>query len=214
MDTCQCTLESEFAPTYTPAHSPCMEECMDDIGTRLDGLMQAHPLYRGRGQSALSRRTGVPQPTINRILKNQSVPEMGTVVKLAEVFDVTCEWLLTGRGPKFIAELGTVGTSANVFHSGLPEDADQQKFPLDVTKALQSALTAFRTGADVKSADIRTIIWYALTPVESGNIARTSSADVTEHERAIVERATAALKRTGNEHVEPIRETSKKRHQS
>lgn len=103
---------------------------------------------------------------------------------------------------------------ANVFHRELPLEEGQQKFPIDVTKALQSALTAFRTGADVRSADLRTIIWHALTPVESGNIANTSSADVTEHERAIVERATAALKRTGNEHVEPTRETPKKRHQS
>lgn len=187
---------------------------MEDIGDRLDGLMQAHPLYRGRGQSSLSRNTGVPQPTINRILTNKSVPEMGTIAKLAVAFDVTCEWLLTGRGPKYVADIGGGAPSANVFTSGLPEDADQQKFPLDVTKALQSALTAFRTGADIRSADVRTIIWYALTPVESGNIAQTSSADVTEHERAIVERATAALKRTGNEHVQPIRETPKKRHQS
>lgn len=187
---------------------------MEDIGDRLDGLMQAHPLYRGRGQSALSRNTGVPQSTIARILSNKSIPEMGTIVKLAEAFDVTCEWLLTGRGPKFIADIGGSAPSANVLRHGLPVDTNLQKFPTSVTNALQSVLTAFRTGADIRSADVRTIIWYALTPVESGNIAQTSSADVTEHERAIVERATAALKRTGNEHVEPNRETPKKRHQS
>lgn len=187
---------------------------MENIGDRLDGLMQAHPLYRGRGQSALARNTGVPQPTINRTLSNNSVPEMATVVKLAEAFDVTCEWLLTGRGPKFIADIGAGAHSANDLRRGLPTDLDLQKFPDDVTKALQSALTAFRKGSDIRSSDLRIIIWYALTPVESGNIAQTGAQASSEHEQAIVERATAAIKRTGNEHAERIKGTSKKRHQS
>jgi hypothetical protein len=210
MNNCQCALECEFVSAYSPMHSPRM----DEIGDRLNGLMQAHQLYRGRGQSALARTTGVPQPTINRILGNKSIPEMATVVKLAEAFGVTCEWLLTGRGPKFIADIGGIEQSANVSHSGIPAENDLQKFPVNVTNALQAALTAFRTGADVRSADLRTIIWYALTPMESGNIAHSSGPAHEEHEQAVVERAAAAIKRMGNEHVERTKGSAKKRHQS
>ena len=200
-------------------HSARMEKTgahMEETGDRLRGLMDAHPNYRGRGgQSALHRKTDVPQPTIARILANQSRPETVTASKLAAAFEVTCEWLLTGRGPKFIAELGANAPSVSVLHSGIPEETVRETLPIDVIKALQSALTAFRTGADILSSDLRTIIWYALTPVESGNIAQTSSAAASEHERSIVERATSAMKRTGDEHVEPTnKEKPKKRHQS
>ena len=46
----------------------------------------------GISQSALSRATGVPQPTINRIL-NESIrePRYDSVVRLAHFFDVTPE---------------------------------------------------------------------------------------------------------------------------
>ncbi len=76
------------------------------FGDRLDELMQEHSLFSGtRGQSALSRASGVPQPTISRLLKKSSAPEMETVVKLARPFGVTCEWLLTERGPKYVADI-------------------------------------------------------------------------------------------------------------
>lgn len=78
---------------------------MNTFADRLDELIQAHPLYKGtRGQSLLSRKTGVPQPTISRILKSANAPEMKTVVPLALEFGVACEWLLTGRGPKYLVE--------------------------------------------------------------------------------------------------------------
>lgn len=52
-------------------------------------------------QSALARISGVPQPTINRILKGggKKGPETATVKKLAEALRVRFEWLMEGRGP-------------------------------------------------------------------------------------------------------------------
>lgn len=76
------------------------------FGDRLDELMQDDARFGARGQSALASASGVPQPTISRILKKNGAPEMETVVKLAVVFGVTCEWMLTGRGPKYARELG------------------------------------------------------------------------------------------------------------
>ena len=59
-----------------------------DLHNKLSELMRAC----GISQSALSRATGVPQPTINRIL-NESIrePRYDSVVRLAHFFDVTPE---------------------------------------------------------------------------------------------------------------------------
>ena len=59
-----------------------------DLHIKLAKLMRAC----GISQSALSRATGVPQPTINRIL-NESIrePRYDSVVRLAHFFDVTPE---------------------------------------------------------------------------------------------------------------------------
>ena len=59
-----------------------------DLRNKLSKLMRAC----GISQSALSRATGVPQPTINRIL-NESIrePRYDSVVRLAHFFDVTPE---------------------------------------------------------------------------------------------------------------------------
>ena len=59
-----------------------------DLHNKLSKLMHAC----GISQSALSRATGVPQPTINRIL-NESIrePRYDSVVRLAHFFDVTPE---------------------------------------------------------------------------------------------------------------------------
>lgn len=213
MGNLQSAIGLKFAESYPDSHSRGMETHID-VGDRLNELMQNHPLYRGRGQSALGRDTGVPQSTINRILSNTSVPEMATVIKLALRFGVTCEWLLTGRGPKNPTELNETPQRTYDLHSGFPVDVNLQEFPIDVTKALQAALTAFRTGGDIRSSDLRTIIWYALTPVESGNMALSNEGPAPqEHEQALEDRAAAAIKRMGNEHVAREKGT-KKRHQS
>ena len=59
-----------------------------DLHNQLAKLMRACEI----SQSALSRATGVPQPTINRIL-NESIrePRYDSVVRLAHFFDVTPE---------------------------------------------------------------------------------------------------------------------------
>lgn len=67
------------------------------IATRLDDAMKA---ARIPSQSALARASGIPQPTINRILKGESKrgPESETVKKLAAACNVTFDWLNEGIG--------------------------------------------------------------------------------------------------------------------
>ena len=51
-----------------------------------------------KSQSALARAAGIPQPTVNRLLKGTGVqgPESVTVRKLALACGVTFDWLLNG----------------------------------------------------------------------------------------------------------------------
>lgn len=69
------------------------------IGWRLDKAMQD---ARIKSQSELARQSGVPQPTINRILNGESKrgPETATLVALAKATGVEFLWLLEGRGPQ------------------------------------------------------------------------------------------------------------------
>lgn len=69
-----------------------------NIPERLHAAMQA---ARIPSQAALARISGVPQPTVNRILKGGGArgPESGTVSKLAQACNVRFEWLMSGEGP-------------------------------------------------------------------------------------------------------------------
>ena len=71
----------------------------DTIGWRLDKAMQD---ARIKSQAELARRSGVPQPTINRILNGEGKrgPETSTLVALANATGVAFLWLLEGRGPQ------------------------------------------------------------------------------------------------------------------
>ncbi|MGF6697641.1 transcriptional regulator with XRE-family HTH domain [Paraburkholderia sp. MM5496-R1] len=74
--------------TYTPMYIFQM-----NIGDLLDQAMKRRGI---RSQGALSRLSGVPQPTINRTLKNVSVPEFSTLKKLADALDVDVRSLMDG----------------------------------------------------------------------------------------------------------------------
>jgi len=66
------------------------------ISTHLSKLMRHHAI----SQTALSRATGVPQPTINRILCEVTLnPRHDSMELLADFFDVTPDSMY-GRPPK------------------------------------------------------------------------------------------------------------------
>ncbi|MEG0082208.1 MAG: S24 family peptidase [Massilia sp.] len=86
-------MDRRLCPSYTRAYSFPM-----DISTRLDQAMQAAGIP---SQSALARASGVPQPTINRILKGtgKKGPETNTIAALAAACNVSPQWLTDGSGP-------------------------------------------------------------------------------------------------------------------
>jgi phage repressor protein C with HTH and peptisase S24 domain len=69
-----------------------------NISTRLDKAMHQAGIP---SQSALARASGVPQPTINRILKGtgKKGPETNTIAALAAACNVAAQWLTDGTGP-------------------------------------------------------------------------------------------------------------------
>ncbi|MFP4895164.1 helix-turn-helix domain-containing protein [Paraburkholderia sp. EG304] len=79
-------------PEYARAYSPAM-----NIGDNLDKAMKARAI---ESQKALERLSGVPQPTINRILKGNT-PDIGTAKKLADALGISVTWLIdqSGVGP-------------------------------------------------------------------------------------------------------------------
>lgn len=68
-----------------------------NLSDRLDYAMRVRGI---RSQSALHRASGVPQPTISRILKGTTEqPDAATMQRLADALRISLEWLLQGRGP-------------------------------------------------------------------------------------------------------------------
>lgn len=85
--------EWRFAASHTRAYIRAMT-----IGHRLDLAMKAAGFLN---QKTLEEASGIPQPTISRILKNtgKKGPEAHTVKRLAEACGVSFQWLYEGTGP-------------------------------------------------------------------------------------------------------------------
>jgi transcriptional regulator with XRE-family HTH domain len=81
----QYTDEWLFAWNYLQMNTCQMDDYAKKIGDAVDLAMKAFNGGKGVGQSELSRRSGVPQPTISRILSGKNVPETTTLSKLVAV---------------------------------------------------------------------------------------------------------------------------------
>jgi phage repressor protein C with HTH and peptisase S24 domain len=92
----ECEVGREYAPAYI---SPMT------IGQRLDEAMKAAGFFN---QKTLEEASGVPQPTISRILKNSGKkgPEAHTVKSLANACGVSFEWLYDGVGMMLPTHIG------------------------------------------------------------------------------------------------------------
>jgi DNA-binding XRE family transcriptional regulator len=85
--------DSYLKVVYPPAYIPGMtiSDRLDQAMTRRDGSKMS--------QSELARRSGVSQPSINRILKGATTtPDLQTLQKLSTVLGVDFEWLANDAG--------------------------------------------------------------------------------------------------------------------
>lgn len=70
--------------SYSLTHSHGM-----DIANQLDQAMRSYDNNKGISQAALAALSKVPQPTISRTLKGNSIPETKTLIKLARALNCT-----------------------------------------------------------------------------------------------------------------------------
>lgn len=115
-----------------------------------------------KGQSALSRLSGVPQPTIARVLKGTTdTPELGTVKKLAAALGVTVTWLIEGPDDPVeylvegIAQAGAPGAGAAV----VVEPVDEFAARATVLREMQVAQAAAILTALSDSALSKALGW-------------------------------------------------------
>jgi transcriptional regulator with XRE-family HTH domain len=85
-------MDRYFEGAYSAAYIPGMT-----IANRLDQAMTRGG--KKMSQSELARRSGISQPSINRILKNNtSAPDLQTLQKLSSALGVDLEWLANDAG--------------------------------------------------------------------------------------------------------------------
>ena len=103
-----------------------------DISKQLAKLMREQKL----SQSALSRATGVPQPTINRILSEVThEPRRDSVVRIAKYFGMAPEDLY--QAPKKPKSSGSAGTVEELFNKiSLLSAADRKALFNKVSKEI------------------------------------------------------------------------------
>lgn len=125
----------------------------DTIGWRLDKAMQD---ARIKSQAELARRSGVPQPTVNRILNGEGKkgPETSTLVALANATGVEFLWLQQGQGPQRQGAqtiAGDDGGSEAATHLRAVELKDEPKLQW-VTEREADLLSEFRACAEPQKA--------------------------------------------------------------
>lgn len=104
-------------------------------------------------QSALARAAGVPQPTINRILRGSGSqgPETQTVVKLAQACGVNFAWLNEGTGPMLRGQEQPAAPVAGAMRVVVPDDDDPDYVPIEMVRLrLSCGVTGFQTEPEVR----------------------------------------------------------------
>jgi transcriptional regulator with XRE-family HTH domain len=116
----QYSLEYEIADGYTRPDNCRMN--IPNIAERLDAAMKARKV---KTQTRLADLSGVPQPTIARILKGggRQGPETETLRPLATALHVHLRWLQEGLGPMEISDPVSDGPSPNERHGETAADA-------------------------------------------------------------------------------------------
>lgn len=114
-------------------------------GDRLDFAMRACGF---KTQADLAHASGVPQPTISRILKGAGIrgPESETIRKLADACKVNATWLLSGQGdPKLSTSEISAATTLTLMYVTQDEIEILTAYRLAPEKNKEMMLTASRT---------------------------------------------------------------------
>jgi transcriptional regulator with XRE-family HTH domain len=136
----------------------------ENIGRRLDEAMTARNITN---QSKLARMSGVPQSTINRILKGAGRlgPQTETLRQLATTLAVHLRWLQEGLGPRDLSEEASAETKAEEVQAGrsalaaleIAQAADEVlQHAMDLLETYRSASPTDRERIDLVIRQVRT----------------------------------------------------------
>lgn len=96
----------------------------EDFAKRLRWSLDQAQFARGRGRaSALALRYGVSRETARKWLNGLALPELERMIELATDFEVSFDWLATGRLPA----AGPQATEDPVPYEGTPLSGDEMK---------------------------------------------------------------------------------------
>lgn len=122
---------------------------MNTLTSIAERLLDAMKAAGYPSQSALSRASGVPQPTINRILNGvgRGAPAVETLTALADACNVQVGWLMDGTGAR---ERGAVSTTSPIPEEFRPvEVLDDDDDRLVKVKKVQLRASAGISGYEV-----------------------------------------------------------------
>ncbi len=77
---------------------------------------------RGFSNLSFSEEVGIPAPTISRYLTGDRTPDLAYVVKIANYFNVSIDWLLGFNGDKFDVMPQEIQNVAHRYSLASPDD--------------------------------------------------------------------------------------------
>ena len=110
----------------------------DDLRRRLGEVFEYY------SQAEVSRRTGIPQSSLSKYASGQRIPA-DVCSRLVDQLGVQSEWLLTGRGPRFVSEL-------------TPDDEDLASSLLRILRAAQESSEHVSRAEHPRTADLEQIL--------------------------------------------------------
>ena len=81
-------------------------EITEGFSGRLSELVKSHPRDCQLNQTDVGKLFGVSGPMVSKWRTGKSMPAMANACAIAKRYEVTVEWLLTGRGDKYAGESG------------------------------------------------------------------------------------------------------------
>lgn len=148
---------------------------LSTVSSRLDEAMT----NCGFSQSSLARASGVPQPTINRILKgpNKRGPETETLRKLATACNVSFDWLNEGIGAP--SRIGSSKAQQVVVTT--PVQAVQESWLQRVNADEAQLLELYRSLSKTKRDAAMGYLKIAAGKTATASGSSTAGSDQTEH---------------------------------
>tara|TARA_R110000796_G_scaffold96431_1_gene202222 strand:+ start:390 stop:764 length:375 start_codon:yes stop_codon:yes gene_type:complete len=81
-------------------------EITEGFSGRLSELVKSHPRDSQLNQTDVGKLFGVSGPMVSKWRTGKSMPAMANACAIAKRYEVTVEWLLTGRGDKYTGGSG------------------------------------------------------------------------------------------------------------